>query len=71
MANHAVKPPHGKMVEIVDMMLELNKQRHSGKLALSQIERIDRGLAAGQRDRHGRLGKPAKDRASAGTIPDN
>ena len=27
-------------------MLELNKQKHSGKLALSQVERLDREIAA-------------------------
>ena len=34
------------MVALVDMMLELNKQKHSGKLAPSQIERFDREIAA-------------------------
>ncbi|MFZ0962403.1 MAG: hypothetical protein WAO35_16010 [Terriglobia bacterium] len=34
------------MVELVDRMLELNKQEHSGKLAPSQVERVDREIGA-------------------------
>jgi hypothetical protein len=34
------------MVALVDMMLELNKQKHSGKLAPSQVDRVDREIAA-------------------------
>jgi len=34
------------MVELVDRMLELNKQKHSGNLAPSQVERADREIAA-------------------------
>jgi hypothetical protein len=34
------------MVELVARMLELNKQKHSGKLAPSQVERVDREMAA-------------------------
>jgi hypothetical protein len=34
------------MVKLVDRMLELNKQTHSGKLAPSQVERADREIAA-------------------------
>jgi hypothetical protein len=45
-ANPADKARHDKMVELVDRMLELNKQKHSGKLAPSQVERIDREIAA-------------------------
>ena len=41
----ADKARHDKMVELVDRMLELNKQKHSGKLAPSQLERIDREIA--------------------------
>jgi hypothetical protein len=37
---------HDKMVELVDGMLELNKQKHSGKLAPSQVDRVDREIAA-------------------------
>jgi len=31
---------------LVDRMLELNKQKHSGKLAPSQVERVDREITA-------------------------
>ena len=37
---------HDKMVNLVDRMLQLNKQKHSGKLAPSQVERVDREIAA-------------------------
>jgi hypothetical protein len=40
------KARHDKMVELVDRMLELNKQKHSGKLAPSQMDRLDREIAA-------------------------
>ena len=40
------KARHDKMVKLVDRMLELNKQKHSGKLASSQVERLDREIAA-------------------------
>jgi hypothetical protein len=40
------KSRHDKMVELVDRMLELNKQKHSGRLAPSQLERVDREIAA-------------------------
>ena len=33
------------IVNLVDRMLELNKQKHSGKLAPSQVERVDREIA--------------------------
>jgi hypothetical protein len=42
----ADKARHDKMVELVDRMLELNKQKHSGKLAPSQVERLDREIVA-------------------------
>ena len=35
-----------KMMELVDRMLQLNKQKHSGKLAPSQVDRVDREIAA-------------------------
>ena len=40
------KARHDKMVELVDRMLELNKQKHSGKLAPSQVDRVVREIAA-------------------------
>jgi len=42
----ADKARHDKMVELVERMLDLNKQKHSGKLAPSQVERVDREIAA-------------------------
>ena len=42
----ADKARHDKMVELVDRMLELNKQKHSGKLAPSQLDRIDREIGS-------------------------
>jgi hypothetical protein len=41
----ADKARHDKMVQLVDRMLELNKQKHSGKLAPSQVDRVDREIA--------------------------
>jgi hypothetical protein len=40
------KARHDKMVKLVDRMLELNKQKHSGKLASSHVERLDREIVA-------------------------
>jgi hypothetical protein len=34
------------MVALVDRMLELNKRKHSGKLAPSEIERTEREIAS-------------------------
>ena len=45
-SDSADKARHDKMVELVDRMLELNKQKHSGKLAPSQVDRVDREIAA-------------------------
>ena len=45
-SNPADKARHDKMVKLVDRMLELNKQKHSGKLAPSQVERLDREIAS-------------------------
>ncbi len=42
----ADKARHDKMVKLVDRMLELNKQKHSGRFAPSQVERVDREIAA-------------------------
>jgi hypothetical protein len=44
--NHAEKTIHDRMVSLVDNMLDLNKKKHSGKLAPSQIDRLDREIAA-------------------------
>lgn len=34
------------MVALVDRMLELNKKKHSGKLAPSELDRLERDIAA-------------------------
>jgi hypothetical protein len=46
----ADKGRHDKMVELVERMLELNKQKHSGKLAPSQVDRVDREIAAADQE---------------------
>ena len=46
LAEPADKARRDKMVELVDRMLELSKQKHSGRLAPSQVDRVDRELAA-------------------------
>jgi hypothetical protein len=46
LSDPADKARHDKMVEVVDRMLELNKQKHSGKLAPSQVDRVDREIAS-------------------------
>ena len=38
--------PHKKMVPLVERMLELNKKKHSGNLAPSEVDRVERGIAA-------------------------
>jgi len=40
------KVRHDKMVRLVDRMVEMNKHKHSGKLAPSQVERVDREIAS-------------------------
>lgn len=42
----ANKARHDKVVALVERMLELNKRKHSGKLAPSEVERLDREIAA-------------------------
>jgi len=41
---------HDKMVALVDRMLELNKKKHSGKLAPSELDRLEREIAATLRE---------------------
>jgi type I restriction-modification system DNA methylase subunit len=41
----ADKARHDKMVALVDRMLELNKRKHSGKLAPSELDRLEREIA--------------------------
>ncbi len=45
-SNSTDKSRHDRIVTLVDRMLELNKKRHSGKLAPSEIDRVDRELAS-------------------------
>ena len=45
-SNPADKARHDKMVTLVERMIELNKRKHFGKLAPSQIDRTDREIAA-------------------------
>jgi hypothetical protein len=42
----ADKARHDRMVGLVERMLELNKKKHSGKLAPSQLDRLEREIAA-------------------------
>jgi len=45
-ADHRDKARHDKVVTLVERMLELNKKKHSGKLAPSEVDRIEREIAA-------------------------
>lgn len=40
------KARHDRMVALVERMLELNKKKHSGKLAPSELDRLEREIAA-------------------------
>ncbi len=40
------KARHDKMVVLVERMLDLNKRKHSGKLAPSELQRLEREIAA-------------------------
>jgi type I restriction-modification system DNA methylase subunit len=42
----ADKARHDRMVALVERMLEQNKQKHSGKLAPSELERLDRDITS-------------------------
>ena len=42
----ADKARHDNMAELVDRMLELSKQKHSGKPAPSELDRLEREIAA-------------------------
>jgi type I restriction-modification system DNA methylase subunit len=44
--DRADKARHDRMVALVERMLELNKKKHSGKLAPSELERVEREIAA-------------------------
>jgi hypothetical protein len=45
----ADKARHDKMVALVERMLELNKRKYSGKLAPSELERLERDIASTDR----------------------
>jgi type I restriction-modification system DNA methylase subunit len=42
----ADKARHDKMVALVDRMLQMNKKKHSGKLAPSELDRLEREIAS-------------------------
>jgi type I restriction-modification system DNA methylase subunit len=42
----ADRAQHDKIVALVERMLQLNKKKHSGKLAPSELERLEREIAA-------------------------
>ncbi|MBZ5671592.1 MAG: hypothetical protein LAO04_17925 [Acidobacteriia bacterium] len=46
----ADKAWHDRLVALVDRMLELNKKKHSGKLAPSEIDRLEREIASTDRE---------------------
>lgn len=45
-SNREEKARHDEMVELVERMLQLNQKKHSGKLAPSELDRLERELAA-------------------------
>jgi hypothetical protein len=46
LSSAADKARHDKMVGLVDRMLEMNKKKHSGKLAPSELDRLEREIAS-------------------------
>jgi hypothetical protein len=46
----ADKARHDKMVTLVDRMLEMNRKKHSGKLAPSELDRLVREIATTDRE---------------------
>jgi type I restriction-modification system DNA methylase subunit len=50
LADPADKAQHDKMVALVGRMLELNKKSHSGKLAPSELDRLEREIASTDRE---------------------
>jgi hypothetical protein len=46
----ADKARHDKIVALVERMLDLNKKKHSGKLAPSELDRLERNLASADRE---------------------
>jgi hypothetical protein len=46
LSDPADKAHHARMVTLVDRMLELSSVKHSGKLAPSELQRLEREIAA-------------------------
>jgi type I restriction-modification system DNA methylase subunit len=46
LSHPAEKAMHDRMVALVDRMLELNKKKHSGKLAPSELDRLEREISS-------------------------
>jgi hypothetical protein len=46
LAGAAQKARHGKMVALMDRVLEMNKRKHSGKLAPSELDRLEHEIAS-------------------------
>jgi hypothetical protein len=46
LSHPAEKARHDRMVALVDRMLEMYKKKHSGKLAPSELECLEREIAA-------------------------
>ena len=46
LSDPADKARHDRMLALVERMLELNRQEHSGKLAPSELDRLEREIAA-------------------------
>ena len=42
----SAKSRHERIMKLVERILELNKKKHSGKLAPSQLDRLEREIAA-------------------------
>ncbi len=46
---------HERVVSLVERMLELNKKKHSGKVAPSELDRIDRDIASTDAETQSRI----------------
>ena len=50
LASFPMKEKDDRMVKLVERMLELNKKKHSGKLAPSELDRLEREIASTDRE---------------------
>jgi hypothetical protein len=50
LASFPMKEKDGRLVTLVDRMLEMNKRKHSGKLAPSELDRLEREIASTDRE---------------------